>query len=326
MLIDNKYAMKTKHSLLSSKGDGLRIRKSETDLFCQKRNCDFHETVILAKTRLSVFYVCYTISYFYQFYKTMSRRKETKFANIFLLNVIIVGIMSSTVVYAQDSCYDKGVRYYAEHNYVEAFQWFLKNAEQGNAVAQYRLGDMYRTGRGITQNYTEALKWHRLSAKKHNSDAQNSIGFAYQRGLGVKQDYYEAVRWFRKSAEQQNADAQNNLGFMYQHGYDGDREAVQWFRLSAEQGNAVAQFNLGYMYEQGRGITQDYCEAVQWYCRSAEQQNAYAQRRLGYMYENGFGVPQDKHTALEWYRKSADCDDDEAALNVLKPINKQVKQ
>ena len=40
----------------------------------------------------------------------------------------------------------------------EAVKWFRLAADQGDALAQYSLGDMYRTGEGVPQDYGEAVK------------------------------------------------------------------------------------------------------------------------------------------------------------------------
>jgi TPR repeat protein len=37
-------------------------------------------------------------------------------------------------------------------------------AEQGDAPAQYMLGNMYINGRGVPQDDKEALKWYRIAA------------------------------------------------------------------------------------------------------------------------------------------------------------------
>jgi TonB family protein len=39
-----------------------------------------------------------------------------------------------------------------------------KAAEQGNAMAQYNVGESYRTGSGVTQDYIQAYKWFSLAA------------------------------------------------------------------------------------------------------------------------------------------------------------------
>ena len=43
----------------------------------------------------------------------------------------------------------------------EAFKWFSKAAEQGDAISQFNLGVMYAKGRSVEQDYTEAFKWYK---------------------------------------------------------------------------------------------------------------------------------------------------------------------
>lgn len=54
----------------------------------------------------------------------------------------------------------------AQLNYAEAAKWYLKAAEQGNADAQQRLGDMYEEGQGVEQNDEEAWKWHQKASEQ----------------------------------------------------------------------------------------------------------------------------------------------------------------
>ena len=44
-------------------------------------------------------------------------------------------------------------------------------AEQGLASAQFRLGNMYRTGEGVPQDDGEAVKWYRLATEQGNASA-----------------------------------------------------------------------------------------------------------------------------------------------------------
>ncbi len=77
----------------------------------------------------------------------------------------------------------------------------LKEANQGNPIAQWRLGDMYMDGDGVRQDYAEALKWFKLSADQGNPDAQWRLGLLYYSGEGVRQDYAKAKEWLGKSCD-----------------------------------------------------------------------------------------------------------------------------
>ncbi len=44
-------------------------------------------------------------------------------------------------------------------------------ADQGDARAQYNLGEMYMLGRGVPQDYTQAYMWVALAAAQGNEKA-----------------------------------------------------------------------------------------------------------------------------------------------------------
>ena len=194
----------------------------------------------------------------------------------------------------------------------EAVRWYRMAAHQGNAAAQYNLGLMHKTGRGVPQDDAEAVRWYRMAAHQGNADAQLFLGTSYATGRGVPRDDTAAVGWFRRAAEQGDALAEYALGRAYATGravQQDDVEAVQWYRMAAEKGLDHAQHDLGLMYADGRGVQQDDAEAVRWFRKAAVQGLARAQHDLGNMYRTGRGVPQDDVEAVRWYRMAADRGD-----------------
>lgn len=87
----------------------------------------------------------------------------------------------------------------------EAMKWYRLAAEQGNSIAQYELGGMYKNGDAVPQDYKEAVKWYRLAAEQGAAYAQKSLGHVYDDGMGVPQDYVLAYMWTNIAAV--NADA-----------------------------------------------------------------------------------------------------------------------
>jgi TPR repeat protein len=141
-------------------------------------------------------------------------------------------------------------------------------AERGTASAQYNLGKIYLSGRGVPRDYKEAVKWLRKAADHGEADAQSDLGYMYAKGRGVRQDYKEAAKWFRKAADKGDVGAQSNLGVMYAIGQgvpQDDQEALKWWRKAADQGNARAQHNVAVMYADGQGTTQDLVLAYMWF-------------------------------------------------------------
>ena len=125
------------------------------------------------------------------------------------------------------------------------------------------------------QAQTPEIDALRARAEQGDADAQFVLGFMYATGRGVPQDDVQAVRWYRRAAEQGDADAQFVLGFAYSDGERGvpqdDAEAVRWYRLAADQGLANAQHNLGVRYADGRGVPQDYVQAHMWFNLAASR-------------------------------------------------------
>ena len=91
---------------------------------------------------------------------------------------------------------DEGIAAYKRFDYATAVREWRPLAEQGDAVAQYYLGNLYRTGQGLPQDYAEAAKWFRKAANQGNADAQYNLGVIYDKGYGVPQDYVQAQMWY----------------------------------------------------------------------------------------------------------------------------------
>lgn len=187
--------------------------------------------------------------------------------------------------------------------------WATKAAEQGDANAQYNIGQCCFSGDGVAKDMKEAVKWWRKAAEQGLAYAQCNLGFCYDTGHGVEKDAKESVKWYRKAAEQGLADAQGNLGWHYftGNGVGKDEvEAVKWYRKAAEQGDAFAQCSMGVCYDNGYGVEKDEKESVKWYLKAAEQGLARAQWFIGNCYYNGDGVEKNEKEAMEWWRKAAE--------------------
>ena len=81
-----------------------------------------------------------------------------------------------------------------------AVQLLRPLAEGGNAFAQFRLGYIYDTSKGIAQDDAEAAKWYRRAADQGVAGAQYNLGAMYAAGHGVPLDYVEAYKWLSIAA------------------------------------------------------------------------------------------------------------------------------
>jgi hypothetical protein len=83
-------------------------------------------------------------------------------------------------------------------SYAEAVT-FRKAAEQGDANAQFNLGNAYDHG-PLPLDFAQAAFWYRKAAEQGNANAQHNLGVLYDLGLGVPQDYAEAYFWYEVAA------------------------------------------------------------------------------------------------------------------------------
>jgi tetratricopeptide (TPR) repeat protein len=149
-----------------------------------------------------------------------------------------------TVVFANNL--QDGLDAFERKDYETAYKLLAPFAEQGDAYAQFNLGQMYRQGKGVLQNNKNAFKWWKLSAEQGVAQAQYNLGRVYYKGRGVTKDYKEAVKWYSLSAEQGFAEAQLSLGFMYVKGHGVSQDYVlahMWWNLAGSSGNKGASKN-----------------------------------------------------------------------------------
>jgi TPR repeat protein len=99
-----------------------------------------------------------------------------------------------------EAAYKQGDYAAAQKLYQEAYKLFRPLAEHGDALAQFRIGDMYRVGGGVARDFHEAEKWYRKAAEQKQKEAQFYLGMFYFYGWGVPQDYVRAHMWFNIAA------------------------------------------------------------------------------------------------------------------------------
>lgn len=81
----------------------------------------------------------------------------------------------------------------------------LTLAEQGDAQAQFVLGNLYRDGQGVEKNLEETVRWWTKAAELGNVDAQFALGNIFSGGFGIPRDYVQSFMWFDIAAAQTEA-------------------------------------------------------------------------------------------------------------------------
>ncbi|HTV77874.1 MAG TPA: M56 family metallopeptidase [Steroidobacteraceae bacterium] len=247
-----------------------------------------------------------------------------------LVAPIFVGIMGAWRADAGQR--DAGLGAIVHGDYRTALARLRPLAEQGNAAAEERLGEMYDRGLGVTQDYTQAAGWYRKAALQGDPTAQQDLSAMYAQGHGVPRDPLAGALWARQgvlgilerpcdpklmfetipgvrtqlqaAAERGDPQAATYLGSSYEIGGNkpDHAKALIWISKSANQGNPKGEAALASLYLNGWVVPPSGTAAAAWMRKAAEQGLERAQCSLAMMYDQGIGVVRDHAEAARWYR------------------------
>lgn len=184
-----------------------------------------------------------------------------------------------------------------------SYDWFMKAAEQGNAIGQYNVGVMHLTGQLGEVDYPTALLWLEKAARQNHPYALVNLGAMYEAGLGVDADTEKALAYYQQAADLDNGLACLQLGQLYYSSQepDGKVKAYELFVKGAELGNSQSAYNLGVMTANGEGTEADVAAAVEWYTVAADLGHARAQTTVGAYYLGDNGVEADYDKAFHYF-------------------------
>ncbi|KAF9427330.1 hypothetical protein BGZ94_005110 [Podila epigama] len=205
-------------------------------------------------------------------------------------------------------------------DYDQAFYFYEKAAEKGNAKAMATIGNMYSQGQGAVKSPEKAFEWWLKAAQLGVPVAQNEIGYCYRDGWGTNQNLKGAVEWFTAAANNGHADACCALALSYINGrgVPANMEmAFEWFNKGAELGSGKAMYNLGMMYKKGDFVQKDDRKKFQWYENALRNNYEEAAYDLGVCYLNGENGSKDPAKARELFvRAHNNANSAEACINL----------
>ncbi|MBF0407735.1 MAG: sel1 repeat family protein [Candidatus Riflebacteria bacterium] len=168
----------------------------------------------------------------------------------------------------------------------------IENAEKGNPIAQFSLGWMYFSGKGVEKDLDEAEKWLTKSSDQGYKLATIALR-DLNLELGKLRNPHEAEKYFRMAAENGNAEAQLEIGkltlpdrglvkaeYSDLRKAEDPKESLKWLKMSAMRGNPEALFLLAVMYENGDGVEKNLAEAEKYYKKAADSGHNEALRKL----------------------------------------------
>jgi uncharacterized protein len=154
-------------------------------------------------------------------------------------------------------------------------------AEQGQPVAQWKLGRMYADGDGVPRDDLRAFDYFSQIANSHPDEAPGTpqarfvanafvaLGHYYLTGIPnskIVADRARARDMFGYAATYfGDADAQYELGRLYLSGAPADaHQAARWLQLAATKGHCRAEVALGDMLFQGQVVPRQAARGLMW--------------------------------------------------------------
>ena len=167
----------------------------------------------------------------------LQRNIDDRAANVGILVFIFMTLIStlSPAVHANDS-----------------FDYQLKLAKQGNAEAQFKVGEMYEAGIGVKQDNREALYWTIRAANQKHEKAGFKILYWDMERKGLDEENKAELERLNTKAKQGNPHAQYYLGKMYTYGIGINKNpdvAIDWLSKAASAGVLEAEIELASVME-----------------------------------------------------------------------------
>jgi TPR repeat protein len=176
-----------------------------------------------------------------------------------------------------------GLRNYNDGDKAAAVRALEYAADQGHALASWKLGRMYAQGDGVARDDLKAFEYFSRIADENADEAPDSPRASVVAGAFVALGTY-LLDGINNSTVSANPEKAAEL-YLYAGSYFGDPNA---------------QYSLAQLYLKGRGVDRDERQAARWFNLAAEKGHAGAQALLGTMLLNGQGVPRERARGLMW--------------------------
>jgi len=177
----------------------------------------------------------------------------------------------------------KAKRAYRDGEYGKARRYFEKESEDGNLVADWYLGHIYRLGRGVTQDNAKAYSYYSRVADRFDDDERHEMR------LRICVDALVRIADYHRTGDEAAGIPRDYA------------RAIRIYRLATTYGHPSAQYALGLMSLRGQGMKQNPGQGLKWLLAAARKRYAPAEAKLGDIYWDGEMVNGDRTRAVMWY-------------------------
>ena len=186
-----------------------------------------------------------------------------------------------------------GARAYLSGDVMRALPDFERAAQNGHALALWKLGKIYATGDGVKQDDFKAFQYFAQIANRYAdenphaprarvvSDAFVALGDYYLNGIAkspIKADPRMALNIFTHAASYFGAaEAQYKLAHIYINGIGlkaHPRLGAKWLSIAAKNNHSLAQAELGLMLVEGQDLPKSPVTGLMWMAIAANSPNS----------------------------------------------------
>ncbi|MFM8746463.1 MAG: tetratricopeptide repeat protein [Aestuariivirga sp.] len=178
----------------------------------------------------------------------------------------------------------KAKRAYRNGNYGRAAKLFRAASDEGDIVADWYLGHMYRQGLGVPRDDAMAYSYYTRVAEHYDPEESSD------KRLRITVDAMVRLADYQRTGAV-NAGITPNP----------DAAAQAYLKVATAYGHPAAQYALGVMNIKGEGMKRNPQQGLKWLMAAARKRYAPAEAYLGELYWEGTVVRADRTRAVMWY-------------------------
>ncbi|MBF0187449.1 MAG: SEL1-like repeat protein [Magnetococcales bacterium] len=148
-------------------------------------------------------------------------------SRLLISGMMAMGMASTPAQTLHADSYQEALIDYQLGYFPEALARWKVLAEQGNAKAQFQVGEMLLLGEGVPKNTTQAIHYLTQAAKQGQERAALRLGILYTQGQGVAKDSGKAREWFSKAGALGTSHLASLQPAVVAKGAQGMREELQ---------------------------------------------------------------------------------------------------
>ena len=176
-------------------------------------------------------------------------------------------------------------------DYAKARVAFLRASDEGNPVADWYLGHMYRMGRGVPMDAAIAYSYFSRVADAYDGDEDQEDPYRLRITVDAKIRVADYLR----------------VGIPAAHLEANPQAAARtYLQMATNYGHPRALYELGEMSINGEGMRKNPPQGLKWLYAATRKNSAEASALLGDLCASGTFVPQDDAKALSWYLIAAE--------------------